>query len=127
MLPGKKGISLSVEQFNAMMAILPQLHAALSKESGTEVVIPALGCVKKESAEWSAEVRKNAKAEEEEEHVQMKEEEEHVQVKEEEENVHVEEEEENVQEKEKKKEAVEKEEEGGEGEEVKPRVKVKKY
>ncbi|KAF8422683.1 transcriptional Coactivator p15-domain-containing protein [Tirmania nivea] len=82
-LPGKKGISLSMEQFNAMMAILPQLLAALLKESGTEVVMPAFGNVQKRSAEVTENARA-AEEEEEEEDMQMKEEE-NVHVKEEEE------------------------------------------
>lgn len=38
-----QGISLSIEQFNAMMRILPQLQAQLSKESGTAVAVPDFG------------------------------------------------------------------------------------
>ena len=97
-----------------MMAILPQLHAALSKESGTGAVMPAFGSVEK----GSAEVKENA---EEGGGVRMKEEEEDMQMKEEGGNMHVKEEEEEEEEKEE-----ETEEEEGEEEQEKPRVKVKK-
>ena len=35
-----QGILLSVNQFNAMMKVLPQLHLTLSKEAGAEIVTP---------------------------------------------------------------------------------------
>ena len=91
-----------------MMAILPQLHATLSKESRTEIMMPEFGSVKKE-------VKEHTKVEGEEEDVQMKEEEENMHVKEEEENVHVKDQEE------------EGEEEEGEGEEEEKPMKKESY
>ncbi|KAL1310777.1 hypothetical protein AAFC00_001024 [Neodothiora populina] len=41
-LPGKKGISLSVEQFNAIIELLPQLEACL-KDKGEDIARPDYG------------------------------------------------------------------------------------
>ncbi|KAF8447084.1 transcriptional Coactivator p15-domain-containing protein [Kalaharituber pfeilii] len=65
-LPGKKGISLSIEQFNAMMSVLPQVHTELSKKSGEKIIKPNFSGVAEDDEEEEEEEDEEDEEEDEE-------------------------------------------------------------